>query len=159
LILIAKNATVLHGLMAQFQRRSVEKMYIALLESTPKTLTGRIDVPIARDPVHRKKMMVARKGRPAVSEFTVIERFEDGKALVRVNLLTGRTHQIRVHMAFIGCPIVGDTIYGYRKQRLPVRHFLHAARLCFDHPRTNERLCFEASLPADLEAVLDDLRR
>ena len=90
----------------------MEKVYTALLERTPKTATGRIDVPIGRDPANRRKRAVAREGRPAVSEFTVVERFEDGKALVHVKLLTGRTHQIRVHMAFIGCPIVGDAMYG-----------------------------------------------
>jgi 23S rRNA pseudouridine1911/1915/1917 synthase len=89
----------------------------------------------------------------------VVERFKDGKALVRVKLLTGRTHQIRVHLAFLGCPIVGDALYGFRKQRLLNRQFLHAARLCFDHPQTNERLCFEAPLPDDLELVLNELRR
>jgi 23S rRNA pseudouridine1911/1915/1917 synthase len=159
LILIAKNATALHGLMEQFQRRSVEKIYLALLERSPKTATGRINVPITRDPTQRKKMAVSRDGKSAVTEFTVVERFKTGQALVRLKLLTGRTHQIRIHMAFIDCPIVGDNVYGFRKQRLLHRQFLHATELCFDHPRTGERMCFEAPLPADLQAVLDVLRR
>lgn len=158
LIVIAKNAVVMQRLMAQFQRRTVEKTYIALLERTPKTSTGRIDAPIARDPLHRKKMAVTRNGKPAVTEFSVVERFKDGRAFVRVNLLTGRTHQIRVHMTFVGCPIVGDALYGFRKQRRLDRQFLHAIRLCFDHPRTNERLCFETPLPTELEVVLEELR-
>ncbi len=158
LILIAKNAPSLHRLMGQFREHTVEKIYLALLERSPKTATGRIDAPIGRDPANRRRMAVLRDGRPAVSEFTVIERFADGKTLVRVRLLTGRTHQIRVHMAFIGCPIVGDRLYGYRKSSLP-RQFLHAARLCFDHPRTGERLCFESPLPERLEATLADLRK
>jgi 23S rRNA pseudouridine1911/1915/1917 synthase len=159
LIIVARNGQSMRRLMEQFQRRTVEKTYIALLERSPKTTTGRITAPIARDPIHRKQMAVSREGKPAITEFTVVERFNDGKALVRVNLLTGRTHQIRVHMAFIDSPIVGDRVYGFRKQRLLERQFLHAARLCFDHPRTGERLCFEAPLPPDLETLLAQLRR
>ncbi len=158
LILVAKNAPALHRLMAQFQKRTVEKDYLALLERTPNTPTGRIDAPIGRDPANRRKRAVLRDGRPATSEFTVLERFPDGKALVRVKLLTGRTHQIRVHMAFIGCPIVGDALYGFRKQSLRGQ-FLHAAHLCFDHPRTGERMCFESPLPERLETVLTALRK
>ncbi len=158
LIVVAKNAPTLHRLVGQFQKRTVEKIYIALLERTPKTATGRIDAPLGRDPNNRRKRAVLRSGRPAVSEFTVVERFADGKALVRVRLLTGRTHQIRVHMAFIGCPVVGDALYGFRKQSLRGQ-FLHAARLCFDQPRTGERLCFESPLPERLGAVLADLRK
>ncbi|MEP7292763.1 MAG: RluA family pseudouridine synthase [Chloroflexota bacterium] len=158
LILVAKNAPTLHRLMGQFQKRTVEKSYLALLERTPKTATGRIDAPIGRDPANRRKRAVMREGRPAVSEFTIVERLPDGKALVQVKLLTGRTHQIRVHMAFIGCPIVGDSMYGFRKSSVRGQ-FLHAARLCFDQPRTNERLCFESPLPERLEAVLTSLRK
>lgn len=158
LILVAKNAPTLHRLMGQFQKRTVEKVYVALLERTPKTSTGRIDVPIGRDPANRRKRAVMRDGRPAVSEFTVVERFADGKALVHVKLLTGRTHQIRVHMAFLGCPIVGDALYGFRRQSLRGQ-VLHAWRLCFDHPRTGERMCFEAPLPERLESVLEAARK
>ena len=158
LILVAKTAPALHRLMGQFQKRTVEKVYIALLERAPKTATGRIDAPIGRDPANRRKRTVLREGRPAVSEFTVIEGFADGKALVQVKLLTGRTHQIRAHMAFIGCPIVGDALYGFRKQTLRGQ-FLHAAHLCFDHPRTGERMCFDSPLPERLEAILANLRK
>lgn len=158
LILVAKNAPTLHRLVAQFQKRTVEKTYIALLERTPKTATGRIDVPLGRDPANRRKRAVQRDGRPAVSEFTVVERFDDGKALVHVKLLTGRTHQIRVHMAFLGCPIVGDALYGFRRQSVRGQ-LLHAWKLCFDQPRTGERLCFEAPLPQRFEVALDDLRK
>jgi 23S rRNA pseudouridine1911/1915/1917 synthase len=159
LILVAKNAPALHRLMGQFQKRTVEKTYIALLERSPKTATGRIEAPIGRDPANRRKRAVMREGRPAISEFAVVERFPDGKALVHVKLLTGRTHQIRVHMAFLNAPIVGDGLYGYRKQTLHSGQFLHAWKLCFDHPRTGERLCFEAPLPNRLEAVLAELRK
>lgn len=160
LILIAKHTIALRRLMHQFQRRTVDKFYLALLERPPRTPTGRINAPIGRDPVHRQRMAVLHDGRPAISEFRTLERFKTGHTLVEVRLLTGRTHQIRVHMAFIGCPIVGDTTYGFRRPSLPLgRQFLHAARLCFDHPQSGERLCFESPLPADLQRVLDDLRR
>ncbi len=159
LILIAKNAPTLHRLMGQFQKRTVEKEYIALAERAPKTPTGRIEVPIGRDPANRRKMAPQREGRPAISEFTVTERFPDGRALIRVKLLTGRTHQVRVHLAFLGAPLVGDGLYGHRHQPLMHGQFLHAARLCFDHPRTGERMCFESPLPPRLEAVLADLRK
>lgn len=160
LIVIAKNDVARRRLMAQFQSRTVEKNYIALLERKPQTRTGRIEAPIGRDPNQRKRMAVVRGGKPAVTEYTVMDdEFQDDRALVRVNLLTGRTHQIRVHMAFIGCPIVGDAVYGFRKQRLKLkRHFLHAAHLCFDHPQSGERLCFDSSLPVGLQNILEKLR-
>ena len=160
LIVIAKHDTARRILSDQFQERSVEKVYLALLEKRPETTTGRIDAPIARDPNQRKRMAVVRGGKPAVSEFTVIEDdFIGDQALVKIRLLTGRTHQIRVHMAFIGCPIVGDQVYGYRKQRIGLkRQFLHAAELSFDQPSTGERLHFEAPLPTGLQNILEKLR-
>lgn len=160
LIVIARRDVARRKLMAQFQKRTVEKTYLALVEKVPPTETGRIEAPIGRDTVQRKRMAVVRGGRPSITEYEVIERdFTGGQALVRINLLTGRTHQIRVHMAFIGCPIVGDLVYGYRKQRTTLkRHFLHAAHLCFDHPRTGERMCFDSPLPVGLEDLLRKLR-
>jgi 23S rRNA pseudouridine1911/1915/1917 synthase len=161
LIIIVRNDAARLKLSAQFQSRTVEKTYLALLEKAPPTQTGRIEAPIGRDPNQRKKMAVIRGGKPAITEYEVIERDSaDGQTLVRVKLLTGRTHQIRVHMAFIGCPIVGDRVYGYRKQHTSLkRHFLHAAHLCFDHPRTGKRLCFDSPLPPGLQDFLDKLRR
>lgn len=156
-ILVARNAAAMHKLMAQFQARTIEKVYLTLVERPPKTTTGRIEAPIARDPADRKRMAVQRGGRPAITEFEILQRYQEGYALLRVHLLTGRTHQIRVHMAFIGCPVVGDLVYGYRRQRLMRGQFLHAAKLCFDHPRTGERLCFEAPLSPRLQAVLESL--
>jgi 23S rRNA pseudouridine1911/1915/1917 synthase len=160
LIVIAKQDAAHRRLTEQFQARTVEKRYLALLERRPQTDTGRIEAPIARDPNQRKRMAVVRGGRPAVTEFRVLEDdFSGDQALVEVQIFTGRTHQIRVHMAFIGCPVVGDTVYGFRKQRLRLkRHFLHAAALAFDHPRTGARLAFESPLPPGLKNVLDKLR-
>ena len=160
LLVVAKHDAARRRLMEQFQARTVEKRYIALLERRPQTATGRVDAPIARDPAQRKRMAVVRGGRPAVTEFRVLDdRFSGGQALVEVRIFTGRTHQIRVHMAFIGCPVVGDTVYGFRKQRVKLkRHFLHAAYLAFDHPRTGERMVFETPLPPELQNALDSLR-
>jgi 23S rRNA pseudouridine1911/1915/1917 synthase len=156
-LLVARTSTAMHRLMAQFQARTVEKVYLALVERPPKTPSGRIEAPIDRDPAARKKMKVQRGGRHAISEFETIARYKEGHTLLRVRIQTGRTHQIRVHLAFIGSPVVGDTVYGYRRQRLLRGQFLHAARLCFDHPTTHERMCFEAPLPTRLQAILDTL--
>ena len=160
LMVIAKNDRARRKLMAQFQSRTVEKTYIALVERKPKTPVGRIEAPIGRDTNQRKRMAVARGGKPAITEYRVIEEdFTGDQALVRVSIETGRTHQIRVHLAFIGAPIVGDMVYGFRKQRIKLkRHFLHAAELAFDHPTTGERMTFESGLPAGLQNVLEKLR-
>jgi 23S rRNA pseudouridine1911/1915/1917 synthase len=159
LIVIARTGKALQRLVGQFQQRSVDKTYLALAEKAPRTPTGRIDLPIARDPVHRQRMMVTRSGRPSITEFRTLESYNDGSALLEVALLTGRTHQIRVHLAYIGAPLIGDRVYGFRKgKRGTGRQFLHASRLCFDHPRTGERMCFEAPLPPDLADYLDALR-
>lgn len=160
LMVIARNDFALDDLMAQFQARTVDKVYLALVEKCPETMQGRIDAPIARDPKQRKRMAVVRDGKRAVTEFKVLDDdFHGGQALVELNILTGRTHQIRVHMAFIGCPIIGDQIYGYRKQRVGMkRNFLHATKLAFDHPETGERMQFESALPVGLQNVMDKLR-
>jgi len=160
LLVIAKEIDALENLMVQFQDRMVDKTYLALLEREPNTATGRIDAPIGRDKNQRKRMAVSHDGKPAITEYTVIDTgFRDGQALAEIKLLTGRTHQIRVHMAFIRCPVVGDSVYGYRKQRVKMRrHFLHAARLSFDHPTSGETLTFESSLPAGLQDIMSKLR-
>lgn len=160
LLVVAKHDAARRRLIEQFQARTVEKRYLALLERRPPTSTGRIDAPIARDPKQRKRMAVVRSGRPAITEFRLLDdRFSGGQALVEVRIFTGRTHQIRVHLAFIGCPVVGDTVYGFRKQRVKLnRHFLHAAYLAFNHPRTGQRMVFEAPLPPELRSALDKLR-
>ena len=105
-------------------------------------------------------MAVRRGGRSAQTEFEVLDDdFQGDRALVKLKLLTGRTHQIRVHMAFIGCPVVGDAVYGYRKQRVKMkRQFLHAHELAFDHPGTGERMEFVSELPVGLRSVMEKLR-
>lgn len=160
LMVAALRKPALSALMRQFQERGVDKGYLALLEKRPRTHSGRVDAPIARDPRQRKRMWVQRDGKPAQTEFTLLDdSFQGDRALVELRLLTGRTHQIRVHMAFIGCPVVGDAVYGFRKQRLKLKRlFLHAHELAFDHPATGERLRFAAPLPPSLQNALDKLR-
>lgn len=166
LMLIARNPTVRQALQRQFQARQVHKTYLALLEGELQPVWGRIEAPIGRDPRHRQRMTVMPEGREAVTEYHVQERFRyrigssTGRyTLVEAHPWTGRTHQIRVHFASIGYPVVGDRVYGRRRTRLPVsRQFLHAWRLEFEHPLSGERLRFEAPLPADLIRVLEELR-
>lgn len=159
LIVVAKNGPAHRELQRQFREREVDKAYLALVEGHLQPKVGRIEAPIGRDRRHRKKMAVVRDGREAVTEYRVIGYYDDF-TLVEAHPLTGRTHQIRVHFAFIGFPLAGDTVYGRRKQRLKPwlkRHFLHAHRLRFRLPRTGEPVEFTSPLPEDLQAVLDRL--
>ena len=160
LLVAARDRATLKALMEQFQARTVDKVYLALLEKGPATNRGLVDAPIARDARQRNRMAVRRAGKAAQTEFEVLDDdFQGERALVKLKLLTGRTHQIRVHMAFIGCPVVGDAVYGYRKQRLKMkRQFLHAHELAFDHPASGERVDFVSELPLGLRAVMDKLR-
>lgn len=161
LILIAKNERAHRFLQDQFRLRQVKKVYLALVDGKPPTPSGRIEAPIARDPAHRKRMAVvpAGKGREAVTEYYTRESFAH-HTLIEAHPLTGRTHQIRLHLAFVGCPIVGDTIYGRRKVSLPLnRHFLHASRLTIRLPGEKQPRTFEASLPPELEEILQILRK
>ena len=158
LIIVARQDAARRALMQQFQQRSVEKRYLALLERRPAADSGRIDAPLGRDPRQRKRMAVVRQGRAAISDYRVLKTFPSGHTLVEVRPLTGRTHQIRVHMLRLGCPVVGDPVYGLRRQRLPLaRQFLHAAGLAFTHPVSGARLSFASALPAQLQVILDML--
>jgi len=158
-IVVAKTPEVLEALRALFKERAVEKRYLALVEGAPDTPDGIIDAPIGRDPNQRKRMAVARAGREAVTEFHVIEQYDEF-SLVEVFPKTGRTHQIRVHLAFIGHPVVGDTVYGRRRQRIRMkRHFLHAAAISFPLPGSGEVVTVEAPLPVPLQDILNKLPR
>lgn len=160
LILLAKNDRTHHWLQDQFRLRKVEKTYLALVDGAPPTPSGRVEAPIGRDPSHRKKMaiMPSGKGREAISEYITLESFEK-HTLLEFHPYTGRTHQIRLHCMFLGCPIVGDKIYGHRKQSIELdRHFLHAARLKIILPGGKKAQTFEAPLPDELQEVLDALR-
>jgi 23S rRNA pseudouridine1911/1915/1917 synthase len=166
LMVVAKHDIAHEELSRQFRDREVEKEYIALVWGLLQA-GRRIDAPIGRDPSNRKKMSArARRSREAV---TRIVRAEPLRALtlVQVAIHTGRTHQIRVHLSAIGHPVVGDPLYGGVHRRVPgdlravthlERPFLHAARLCFTHPRDGRRMEFTSVLPTDLQRVLDELR-
>ena len=157
-LVVAKSANVRTALQAQFQARTVQKAYLTLVHEVPAAPEGRISASIGRDRRQRKRMAVVRDGRPALSEYRVLEAYGQ-YALLEVAIHTGRTHQIRVHLAFIKHPVVGDTVYGRRKkgQLACPRQFLHAHRIAFTHPVTGEPVECSASLPADLQKVLDQL--
>lgn len=160
-ILIAKTATARKSLLAQFRARTVKKRYLALVEGIPATPTGEIDAPIGRNPAQRKKMTVLREGRKSLTHYNVLQMYDyHGSKFTLIEALpqTGRTHQIRVHLAFIGHPVAGDAVYGRRKQRLRVsRQFLHAESITFQSPGSGEMLTIHAPLPAPLQAILDQL--
>jgi 23S rRNA pseudouridine1911/1915/1917 synthase len=160
LILLAKNDAAHQGLQEQFRSRQVIKVYLALVDGCPPTPTGRIEAPIGRDTSQRRQMAVvaASKGREATSEYRTLETFAE-HTLLEVHPITGRTHQIRLHLAFLDCPVVGDKVYGRRKPSLPItRHFLHAARLTIRLPSEDAPRTFEAPLPEELRKVLEGLR-
>ena len=160
IILMAKNDIAYQKLQKQFTDRTVNKTYIALVDGKPPTPSGRIEAPIGRDPSHRKKMAVVTgdKGRPAISMYHTLKEFLR-HTLLEVHPITGRTHQIRLHLAFIGCPVVGDRIYGRKKSSIDMnRHFLHASRIEIKLPGMHETTIFTAPLAEDLEEVVDTLR-
>jgi len=167
LILLAKTEKVQRALQQQFKDRLVDKAYLALVHGHLQPAWGRIEAPIGRDPQHRQRMAVLPGGREAVTEYHVLEQFDrqTGPAagmysLVKAEPRTGRTHQIRVHLASVGHAVVGDPVYGRRRTHLPLeRQFLHAGHLGFQHPVTGQRLELEAPLPADLAGVLELLRK
>jgi 23S rRNA pseudouridine1911/1915/1917 synthase len=160
LILLAKNDQAHRFLQDQFRQRKTIKTYLALVDGKPPTPSGRIEAPIGRDTVHRKLMAVTgvKKGREAVSEYRTLELLKE-HTLLEVHPLTGRTHQIRVHLKFLGCPVAGDIVYGHKHATIPLhRHFLHAARLTILLPGESKPNTFEAPLPYELEQVLEMLR-
>ena len=160
LILLAKNERAHRWLQDQFRLRKVEKTYLALVDGKPPTPSGRVEAHIGRDPSHRKRMAIVpeSRGREAISEYKTMESFK-AHTLLEFHPLTGRTHQIRLHCAFLGCPIVGDEIYGKKHSSIELeRHFLHAYRLKIVLPGEKEPRHFEARLPDELERVLSALR-
>ncbi len=163
LLIVAKTNPAHRELSRQFKAREVDKEYRAITRGRPPAREGRIDFPIGRRRKRRVKMSVAYlQGRPALTEYRVLDFFSGG-AYLRVDIMTGRTHQIRVHLARIGCPVLGDRKYG-RKIDLPgpfikvSRQMLHAHRIEFSHPETGRRMNFTAPLPADMRTVLRQLR-
>jgi len=156
LMVVARNKPAHLNLATQMKNRQISKRYLVLVRGSPSTETGSIDAPVGRHPKHRKRMAVTARGREAHTSYRVLEGF-DGYTLVEAVLTTGRTHQIRVHLSSIGCPVAGDTVYGARLPGLD-RQFLHAHLLGFRLPGTGEYMEFRSGLPPDLKTVLDDLR-
>lgn len=161
IVILAKNDPAHRWLQNQFRDRKVYKTYLTLVDGTPPTPTGRIEGPIGRDENMRRRMAIVTpgKGRDAITEYEIIESFPDHN-LLEVHPITGRTHQIRLHLAFLGCPVTGDTVYGRRNPTIPIkRFFLHAISLGIKLPGDKKVQYFEAPLPEELKISLDQLRR
>ena len=159
-LVVAKSDEAHEKLSSMLKEHDINRVYIALVHGIIREESGKIDAPIGRHPVDRKKMAVNTKnGRRAVTHFKVLERFKDA-TLLEVRLETGRTHQIRVHMSYIGYPILGDTVYGRKKDKYNLNgQALHAKLLGFVHPVTNEYMEFEADLPEYFKNLLEELRK
>jgi len=159
-ILLAKNDQAHQYLQDQFKERSVEKTYLALVDGRPPSQKGRVEVAIGRDPKFRQRMAPVqdREGKEAITEFFTLKEFSK-HTLLKVSILTGRTHQIRVHLSFLRCPVVGDTVYGRNKPSLAIdRQFLHAHQLRITLPGDHTKRTFEAPLAEELEELLENLR-
>lgn len=167
LMIAAKTDPAHVGLAAQFARHSIDRRYKAIVAGLPRFAEGTVDAPLARSSTDRKKIAIVRDGRGkrAVTHYSVIEQLR-GAALVECRLETGRTHQVRVHMASLGHPLLGDPVYGRGRpehrellNRLKFhRQALHAARLGFVHPVTSEALCFDSVIPQDMQDLFSELR-
>jgi 23S rRNA pseudouridine1911/1915/1917 synthase len=161
LIVVARNDRAQTALMAQLKARRVKKTYLALVHGAMPAENGRIEAPIGRDPRHYSKMAVIANGRPAVTGYRVRERFA-GWSLLEVDLMTGRTHQIRVHLASIGHAVAGDPMYATGAARRGPeglsRLFLHSWRIEFAAVSGDRVIRAEAALPAELSSVVDELR-
>ena len=156
LLVVAKNEPAQLALVRQLQARTVKRTYVALARGKVAA-AGKVDAPVGRHPVQRTRMAVVASGKPAVTRYRIRERFP-AHTLLECELETGRTHQIRVHLASIGHPLEGDAVYAGRGPRLIDRQALHAWKLGFVHPRSGAAVSFESPLPADLVALLESLR-
>ncbi|WP_414841720.1 RluA family pseudouridine synthase [Enterococcus saccharolyticus] len=158
LLMIAKNDAAHEALAKQLKDKTSLRKYVALVHGNISHDKGTINAPIGRSKTNRKMQAVIEDGKPAVTHFTVLERF-GAFTLVELQLETGRTHQIRVHMHYIGFPVAGDPVYGPKKTLKGNGQFLHAKLLGFTHPRTQEQMVFEAPLPELFEKNLEKLRK
>ncbi len=156
LIVVAKNQEALDNLKSQFKSREVHKKYLALVQGKIAKETGEIVGKIERHPKFKSKFIVSEKGKEATTHYKVLERVGDKFTLVQLEPLTGRTHQLRVHLSHIGHTIIGDKLYGGRM--LVSRQFLHASEITFSHPTSGKILHFESSLPTDLSTFLTKIR-
>ena len=159
LLVVAKNDFSHQKLSEQLKNRTLKRVYWALCEGEIPWDEKRVELPMARHPVYRKKMAIVYGGKISITNFKVLERFK-GYTLVSASLETGRTHQVRLHLFHLGFPIVGDEIYGRIDKRFGIKgQLLHAKEISFIHPRTSERMSFSAPLPSDFERVLSLLRQ
>ena len=159
-IILAKNDRAHQQFQDQFKNRQVEKIYLALVDGRPPSPKGRIEVAIGRDPKYRQRMAAVqeREGKEAISEFFTLEEFSK-HTLLKVSIMSGRTHQIRIHLSCLGCPVAGDTTYGRRNPSLDLnRQFLHAHQLTIILPGEEQQRTFESALPEDLRDVLARLK-
>lgn len=157
-LVVAKNDQAHINLSQQLKLRQMKRIYFALVHGNPPE-SGRIEGPIGRHPTQRKKMAIVPGGKPAATNYRVLEYFTN-YALLELKLETGRTHQIRVHLTSLGYPLVGDGVYGYKKEQVPLEgQALHAATLGFVHPATGEYLEFTAPLPEVMQQAIDFVRK
>ena len=157
LIVVAKTDEAHRSLAEQIEKKTARRIYVAIADGNFREDSGTVDAPIGRNPRDRKKMAVVEKGRRAVTHYEVLERF-GAYTLVRYELETGRTHQIRVHSAYIHHPVTGDSLYGGSTALFKDGQLLHAEKLILKNPATGEEMTFTAPLPADFAAVLARLR-
>jgi 23S rRNA pseudouridine1911/1915/1917 synthase len=166
LLVVAKTDVAHEGLARQFAAHSIDRRYLAIVSGVPKTSGGTIDAPLARSSANRKKIAIVEgsRGKRAVTRWKRLEVLSDS-ALVECSLETGRTHQVRVHMASIGHPLLGDPVYGRSREHRELlkslgfqRQALHAAELGFTHPVTKHRLSFSSGMPADMQELFNQLR-
>ena len=159
LLLVARNPDSYRHLQAGIRKRTIHRSYLALVHGVPELPTGTVDAPIGRDPAHPTRKKVLAGGRPSRTHYRVLRSYQVA-SLLEIELETGRTHQIRVHLAAIDHPVVGDRVYSRRRPPVPVpRMFLHAFRLRFPHPASGEEMVKESPLPPELEEVLIELDR
>ncbi|MCR1949726.1 RluA family pseudouridine synthase [Clostridium sp. DSM 100503] len=160
ILVIAKNDDAHNHLAKQFKDHTIKREYYALVEGKFSKIEGTVDKSIGRNKKDRLKMAIVEDGKRAVTHYNVLEQYNNGTALVKCTLETGRTHQIRVHMASIGHPLVGDPLYGNKKQKFKLQgQVLHAKTLGFIHPRSNEYMEFDSDLPKYYLELLENIRK
>jgi 23S rRNA pseudouridine1911/1915/1917 synthase len=162
-IVVAKNDKAHRALADQFATRALKKEYVALVSGVPPLLSGTIDRAISRHPTHRHRMTIGEGGKTAKTSWERVEAYDPLAAMMRCQIFTGRTHQIRVHMKSLGHPILGDPLYGWkpdsRLSKQPERVMLHAERLTLTHPINGKELDLKAPLPDDFKAMIAELRK
>ena len=157
LLIVCKNNQSHNAIAEQLKEKTSKREYYAIVHGEFNHLNGKISAPIGRDPNDRQKQAVVENGKPSVTHFTVLETYR-GYSLVSCKLETGRTHQIRVHMAYIGHPVMGDPLYGPKKNATAFGQYLHAKSIGFVHPKTKEYMEFDSELPKEFIDKLTELR-